>query len=116
MTDTLFFYKEILLFPHLHKVKGLVAQLCLTLCDFMDYSLPGSSVHEILQAGILELVVILFSRSSQPRDQTWLFCIAGRFSTIGATREAHLHELNPNPHSIASKMHLLIQLPPSLLY
>ena len=36
------------------KVKVLVAQLCPTLCDLMDCSLPGSSVHEILQARILE--------------------------------------------------------------
>ena len=40
----------------------LVAQLCLPLCDPMDYSLPGSSVHGILQAWILEWVAILFSR------------------------------------------------------
>ena len=40
----------------------LVAQSCLTLCDPMDYSLPGSSVHGILQARILEWVAIPFSR------------------------------------------------------
>ena len=45
----------------------LVAQLCQTLCDPMNYSLPGSSVHGILQARILEWVAISFSRgSSQP--------------------------------------------------
>ena len=39
----------------------------------MDYSLPGSSVHRILQAGILEWVAMLSSRrSSQPRDQTFI--------------------------------------------
>ena len=44
-------------------------QLCPTLCDFMDSSLPGSSVHGILQARILEWVAIAFSRgSSQPVD------------------------------------------------
>ena len=49
----------------------LVIQLCLTLCDPVDYSLPGSSVHGILQARILEQVVIPFSRgSSWHRDQT----------------------------------------------
>ena len=37
-------------------------RLCSILCDPMDYSLPGSSVHGILQAKILEWVVILFSR------------------------------------------------------
>ena len=49
------------------KVKVLLAQLCLTLCDPRDCSLPGSSVHGILQARILEWVVIPFSRrSSRP--------------------------------------------------
>ena len=49
----------------------LVAQLCLTLCDPMDGSPPGSSVLGILQARILKWVAIPFSRgSSQPRDQT----------------------------------------------
>ena len=46
-----------------------VAQLCQTLCDPMDSSLPGSFVHEIFQARILEWVAISFSRrSSRPRD------------------------------------------------
>ena len=59
-------------------------------CDLMDCSLPGSSVHGILQARILEWIAILFSRgSSQPRDQTWVSLIAGRFFTIWATAEAH---------------------------
>ena len=67
----------------------LVAQLCLTLCDPMDCSSAGSSVPGILQAGILEWVTIPFSRgSSWPRNQTWVFCIAGRFFTVWATREA----------------------------
>ena len=71
------------------KVKELVAQLYLTLCDPMDYIPPGSSVHGILQARILEWVAVPFSRiSSQRRDQTWVSCIAGRFFTIWATREA----------------------------
>ena len=47
----------------------LVTKLCLTLCDLMDCSLPGSSVHGILQARILEWVAISFSRgSSRPRN------------------------------------------------
>ena len=50
---------------------------------------PGSSVHGILQARTLEWVVIPFSRgSSWPRDWTRAACIAGRFFTIWATREA----------------------------
>ena len=56
-----------------------VAQSCPTLCDPMDCSLPGFSVHGILQARILEWVTISFSRgSSRPRDQTRVSCIGGR--------------------------------------
>ena len=63
-------------------------QSSLILCDPMDCSLPGSSVHRILQARIMEWVAIPFSKgSSRPRDQT-LFCIAGRFFTTWATKEA----------------------------
>ena len=61
-----------------------VNQLCLTLCKLdMDCSPPGSSVHGILQARILEWVAIPFSRgSSQCRNQTLVSFIAGRFFTI----------------------------------
>ena len=59
---------------------GLVAQSCLTLCNPMGYSPPGSSVHGILQARILEGVAMPSSRgSSQPRDRTQVSHIAGRF-------------------------------------
>ena len=51
----------------------LCAQLCLTLCDLMDCSPPGSSVHGIFQARILEWVVVSYSRgSSLPRNWTWV--------------------------------------------
>ena len=51
-------------------------------CFPMDCSPPGSSVHGISQARILEWVAISFSRgSSWPRDQTWVSCIAGGFFT-----------------------------------
>ena len=71
------------------KVEVLVAQLCPTLCDSMDYSPPGSSVPGIFQARILEWVAIPFSRgSSCPRDQTQVSCIAGGFFTVRATRGA----------------------------
>ena len=60
----------------------LITQSCLTHCDPMNCSLPGSSVLGILQARILEWVAIFFSRgSSQPRDQTWISYFAGRFFT-----------------------------------
>ena len=56
----------------------LVAQSCLTLCNTMDCSPPGSSVCGIFQARILEWVAIPFSKgSSQPRDWTCVSCIAG---------------------------------------
>ena len=56
---------------------------CLTLFNPFDNSPPGSSVHGILQARILEWIAILFFRgSSQPRDETWVSCIASRFFTI----------------------------------
>ena len=69
-------------------MKAAVIQSCPTLCDPMDYSPPGSSVHGIFQAGILEWVAIPFSRgSSPPRDQTQVSCIAGKFFTVWVTRE-----------------------------
>ena len=58
---------------------------CLTLCDPMDWSPPGSSVHGILQPKILEWITMPSSRgSSQPRDQTHVSCgssVAGKFFT-----------------------------------
>ena len=60
-----------------------VAQSCLTLCDPMNCSLPGSSVHGILQAVVLEWIAISFSRgSSQSR------AIVYRLFTVWATRES----------------------------
>ena len=56
-----------------------VAQSYLTLCDPMDCSLPGSSVHGIFQARILEWVAISFSRGSfRPKDRTQVSRIIGR--------------------------------------
>ena len=56
--------------------------LCLTPCDPMSYSPPGSSAHRILRARILEWVVVPFaSGSSRPRDWTCCSCIAGRSFT-----------------------------------
>ena len=60
---------------------ALVTQSCLTLCDPMDCSPPGSSVHGILQARILEWSAIFSSRGfSQPRDRT----LVSRVSCIGS--------------------------------
>ena len=71
------------------KVWSEVAQLCQTLCDPMDGSLPGS-IHGIFQARILEWVAISFSiGSSWPRDRTWVSHIAGRCFTVWATRKVN---------------------------
>ena len=80
--------------------------ICLShvwLCNTMDYSLPGSSVHGIIQARILEWVAISYSwGSSQLKDRTGVSCIAGRFFTIWATREASIH-LNAEFQRIARR-------------
>ena len=69
-------------------VPAKLLQLCLTLCDPRDRSPPGSSVHGILQARILEWVAIpLFGGSSQPRDRSQVSHTAGKLVTISATRE-----------------------------
>ena len=68
-------------------------QSCPTFCDPMDRSLPGSSVHGIFQAKVLEWIAISFSRgSSRLRDRTQVSCIAGRRFTLWATREALSHD------------------------
>ena len=57
----------------------------------MDCSLPGSSLHGILQARVLEWVANSFSRGySRPRDRTRVSCIPGRHFNLWATREAHI--------------------------
>ena len=72
------------------------------LCDPMDCSLPGSSVHGILQARIQEWVAIPFSRgSSQPRDWTWVTCIAGRFFHL-----SHQGTLDSSESIIISKQNV----------
>ena len=76
-------------------VKVLVAQLHPILCDPMDCRLPGSSVHGILQARIVEGIAIPFSRgSSRPRDWTQV-SIAGRFFHIYVYEiyNIHIHRL-----------------------
>ena len=88
-------------FPSLHRLiifrccfrrkkESKVTQSCPTLCDLMDCSLPGSSVHGIFQARVLEWVAISFSRGSfWPRYWTRVSCIIGRRFTVWATREVH---------------------------
>ena len=97
-----------------------VAQSCLTLCDPMGCSLPGSSVHGIFQAIVLEWIAISFSRgSSQPRVRTQVSRIVDTRFTVWATRKVHYYCLIPghfyhlkrNPRSISS--HSPFSPPPS---
>ena len=85
----------VLFFGPLHGVcvyvRAKSLQSCPAFCNLMDCSPLGSSVHGILQERILEWIAIPFSRvSPQLWDQTWVSCIAGRFFTLWATREAHI--------------------------
>ena len=70
-----------------------VCKSCPTLCDLMDCSPPGSSVHGISQAKVLAWVAISSSRgSSRPRDQTsisWVSCTGRWILCCWATRDAH---------------------------
>ena len=85
-----------------------VTQSCLTLCDPMDYSTPGSSVHRDSPARTLEWVAMPASRvSSQPRGQTQGSRIASRFFTVWATREAQA-----SPYSLSISLSIL----PKVLY
>ena len=69
-------------------IPKLGCKTCPTLCNPMDCSLQGFSVHEIFKARVPELVASSFSReSSQPRDRTWVSRIVGRRFTLCATRE-----------------------------
>ena len=75
----------------------LVAQSCLPLCDPMDCSLPGSSIHGILQARILEWVAMPSSReSSWPRDWTHVSYV----SCIGRWVLYHWRHLGSPPHGM----------------
>ena len=78
---------------HVHACTLSHFKLCLTLCDPMDYSPPGSSVHGILQARILEWLAMPSSRgSSRPRDRTHVSCIswtADEFFTVEPPKKPH---------------------------
>ena len=64
-----------------------VAQSCSTLCDPMDCSLSGFSIHGIFQARVLKWIAIYFSRGpSQPRNRTRVSWLAGKRFTVGAIR------------------------------
>ena len=82
-----------------HMCMCLVTQLCLTVCNPLDYSLPGFSVHGIFQARILEWVATSFSRgSSQSKDRTCISCVScivGQYFTHWAIREVFLSHDRP---------------------
>ena len=87
-----------------------VAQLCPTLCDPIDCSLPGSSVHGIFQAIVLEWVAIFFSRgSSQPRARTWVSRIVDRRFTVWATREVQCEHWSSITAGLALKWSFIPQ-------
>ena len=80
-------------------------QLCLTLCNPMDCNLPGSSIHAILQARILEWVVMLSARrSSQPWDRTQVSLIAGVLYYLSQQGSPHSYM------TICKKKYLWIQV------
>ena len=109
---------------------GTRAKSCLTLCDPMDCNLLGSSVHGISQARTLEWLDISFSRgSSQPRDQTHVSWIAGRFFTTEppgkprqGTQVASKHDRRPpwlpgqpsipSPQTLPIWHGLVVRVPP----
>ena len=88
----------------IRKSESEATQLCLpTLCHPMDCSLPGSSVHGIFQARVLERVAISFSRgSSQPRDRTQVPHIVGRCFY-------HLREAKDDPKRTSLAVQRLIK-------
>ena len=94
-----------------------VAKSCLTFCDTMDYSPPGSSVHGVLLARILEWVAISFSRgSSQTKDQTRVSCIGRQILTLLVIHSIYnsFHQLTPD--STRSLSHSLSHLETTVLY
>ena len=87
----------------LKKHEGEVAQFCPTLCDPMDCSLPGSSVHGIFQAIVLEWIAISFSRgSSRPRDRTQVSRTVDRRFTVWATKEEDGSKTERGPRELPS--------------
>ena len=71
-------------------MKVLVAQVHLLLCDPMDCSLPGSSVHGILQVRTLQWLATSFSRGCPDPGSNWVSCITGGIFTVWVNKEAHL--------------------------
>ena len=78
--------------PIRHVYLMLLLLQCLTLCDPMDSSLPGSSVHGISQPRILEWVAVSFFRiSSWPKDRIHISFLAGKFFNTEPPGKPHVH-------------------------
>ena len=101
-TKACIFFHELYQFT---RKSGLLAQSCAALCGPTDYSLPGSSVHEIFQVRMVEWIAISYSRGSpQPRDGTKVSCapptyVIGRFFTTessGKLRKSGFYCANCN--------------------
>ena len=89
-TQCLYSFARIVVTKYHKWAEGEVSQSCPTLCNPTDCSLPGSFIHRIFQARVLEWVAISFSRgSSRPRDWTQVSRIVGRRFTVWATREVY---------------------------
>ena len=99
--------------PKIESVQfSLVTQSCLTLCDPMDCSLPGFSVHGIFQARILEWAAISFSRGSpRPRDRMQCSVLADRFFTTEPPRKFSLQSYPfPNQQCIPTSPKTVTQI------
>ena len=83
----------------------------------MDCSLPGSSIHGLLQARVLEWVAISFSRgASRRKDQTRVFSIAGRSFTLWDTREARKQNTRQSVKNPLSDLCTSYSTPTALLF
>ena len=92
MVESTLYYISIV--NYLYERRKCYSLSCTILCDPMNCSPLGSSVHGVLQARILVSVAIPFSRgSSWPRGRTQVFYTACRFSTDWATREAQINSI-----------------------
>ena len=119
--------RYLLFYCHLEGLHAKWLQSCLTLWDPMDCTPPGSSVHGILQARILECAAMPSSKeSSRPRDHTrvsCICCVAGEFFTLisisylskSHTSPESLLCLNsaPTTHIWASQVELVVKNPPA---
>ena len=86
-----------------------VAESCQTLCDLVDCSPPGSAVHGILQARILEWIAIPISSGSQRRNQTPVSCTADSFLPLShqgsslAELSSHWGRLHPHDPRLSQR-------------